>query len=61
MQKSGSARRNLLAGLAIIPFGAAAYWLSQPIDDEDEDPKDFLPFDDGPQMADRMPSSSSVL
>ena len=58
-QKGNAARRNLLAGLAIIPFGAAAYWISRPIgdEDEDEDATDMLPFDNGQtaQMADRKP------
>lgn len=58
VQKGNAARRNLLAGLAIIPFGAAAYWLSRPVDDDDaDDTKDLLPFDDGETevLADRKP------
>ena len=57
LQKGNAARRNLLAGLAIIPFGAAAYWISRPDEDEDEDAMDMLPFDDGQtaQLADRKP------
>ena len=42
-----------MAGLAIIPFGAAAYWLSRPDDEDDADAQDMLPFDDGEAMADR--------
>ena len=61
LQKGG--RRNLLAALAVVPFGGLAYWLGrQQGYDDSEDEFAELPFDGGAaERYDRALSSTAAL